>query len=314
MAEQIPLFPETSEQPPEENDSSQLTPQSTLHAAIPAFAEHMQRIDFAENTIKSFLWDLSLLERYLGRGTQIGAIATQDLRAFMDYLRHGRGVPCTPKSYGRRLTTLKVFFNWLATSRAILRDPAAPLIHEPAKSPLPTILYDGQVEEALDAARTMAAGPDKPDPRPLLLLNLILQTGMKKSECMALELSHFDFSDPEAPAVYIRYKNPKRLHKERKLALSRDFRGLLRQYLEVYNPRKMLFPCTGRNLEYVLHKVARQAGMDGAITFEMLRWTCAVKDLRGGMEPDRLRRKLGLSEIAWEDTLLKLEALIANPL
>lgn len=311
-AEQLPLLPE--QETPSGDEPSPITARSSLHRAIAAFAEYMPRIDLAENTIKAFLWDLSLLERYLGPQVEIGSIGTAELRAFMEYLRHGRGVRCTPKSYGRRLTTLKVFFDWLATSRVLPHDPAAPLVHEPAPSPLPLVLHDEQVEWALEAARTLLADARKPDPRPLLLLSLILQTGMKKSECLALELAHLDLSDQAAPAAFIRYRNPKRLHKERRLALDRSFPGLLRRYLEVYKPRQKLFPCTGRNLEYVLQRVAKLAGLEGGITFEMLRWTCAVRDYQAGMEPDRLRRKLGLSAMSWQEMEPRLQALIASPL
>lgn len=315
MSEQLTLFPAEPGQPGEpEPGQAQIAAHSSLRSAIAAFGEHMQRIDFAENTIKSFLGDLRLLERYLGHEVEIGAIGTKDLRAFMDYLHHERGVPCTPKSYSRRLTTLKVFFNWLAEANILEQDPAVSLVHQPASSPLPAILYDEQVERALDAARAMQNDPKQPDPRPLLLLSLILQTGMKKSECLALQLGHFDLSDPAAPGVFIRYKDPRRHHKERKVALAPSFPAILRRYVEVYKPQLALLPCTGRNLEYVLHRIAQAAGLPGGISFEMLRWTCAVRDFKAGMEPDKLRRKLGLSEISWDDTLHILQALSASPL
>jgi hypothetical protein len=56
---------------------------------------------------------------------------------------------------------------------------------------------------------------------------------------------------------------------------------------------------TPRNLEYVLHNVTILAGLRHKLTFEMLRWTSAVRSLQGGMDDDRLRRRLGLSHMAW---------------
>jgi len=312
--EQLPLFPAAAEEPGEAAESRPLSARSSLRSAVRAFAEHMQRVDFAENTIKSFLGDLSFLERYLGHEAAIGGIATADLHAFMEYLQHGRGVPCTSKTYARRMTTLKVFFAWLESTNVLPHDPAAELVHRPAASPLPAILYDEQIERAQEACRTLLSDDKNPDPRPQLLFNLLLQTGMKKGECLALQPGHFDLSDPAAPAVYIRYKDPKRHHKERKLALEPALPAMLRRYLAAYTPRDALFPCTGRNLEYVLRRVAQVAGLAGGISFEMLRWTCALRDFRSGMEPEQLRRKLGLSQMAWEDTLPKLQALAANPL
>ena len=55
-------------------------------------------------------------------------IATADLNKFLDYLLHERGVPCSPKSYARRVTTLKVLFKWLHKSGVLASDPAAPVI------------------------------------------------------------------------------------------------------------------------------------------------------------------------------------------
>ncbi len=313
--QQLPLFAASPGQAPQgDAQQSGLSARSSLRAAVGAFREHMRRVDMAENTVKSFLGDLSLLERYLGDGVEVGAVSSQDLHAFMDYLRHGRGVPCTPKSYSRRLTTLKVFFGWLAGADVLPHDPAAALVHRPAASPLPLVLYDDQVERALGAARALAGDPKDPDPRPQVLLSLLVQTGMKKSECLAVRLTDLDLSDAEAPSVYVRYRDPRRRHKERKLALDRSFPALLRRYVEAYHPRDVLFPCTGRNLEYVLHRVAQLAGLATGISFEMLRWTCALRDFRARVEPDRLRRKLGLSEIAWEESLAKIQALAAGPL
>jgi integrase/recombinase XerD len=312
--EQLPLFTAGAGQPAQPEDATPtLSAHSSLRAAMAGFREHMLRIDLTENTVKSFLGDLSLLARRVGHETEIGGLDTKELRDFMDYLHHGRGVPCTTKSYGRRMTTLKVFFAWLASSGVIDHDPATTLIHQPAASPLPVILYDEQIELVLSAAHTLAGDAKNPDPRPVALVSLLLQTGIKKSECLALQVSHFDFSDPQAPVLQIRYADPRRHHKERRLALAPGFPPLLRRYLESYRLYTTVFACTGRNLEYVLHRVAQLAGLSSGLSFEMLRWTCAVRDF-ARMEPEQLRKKLGLSEMAWEDTLAKIQALTANPL
>ncbi len=301
MAKQLPLLEEVK-----------LTARTPLAEAIEAFKGYMEREGFALNTRKSFLWDLSLFSRYLGEERPIGTISTLDLKGFLDYLLYRRGVPCKPKSYARRLTTLKVFFRWLRKTGAIPEDPAAPIPHRPARPSLPEFLTDEEIEAALRAASRLASGPE-PDYRPLFLFLLILSTGIKKSECLNLRPVDFDLSDPSSPAVLIRYSNPKFQYKERKLALPPEIVPAFRAYLEQYRPRERLFECTGRNLEYVLHELAQAAGLTRSITFEMLRWTRAIKDFKAGMEPEHLRRKLGLSRIRWVDFRDTLEK-IAMPL
>jgi site-specific recombinase XerD len=313
-AEQLPLFPQKGvkgQYGPPVAETSPLSQGSSLSAAIGGFHDYMIRQGFTENTIKAFLGDLRILTRYLGAGRSIGQIGTKDLNDFLTYLLHYRGVPCNPKSYSRRVTTLKVFFGWLAEAGIIPRDPAAPLIHQQVSTPLPQILYDNQIEKILEATQQLRQA-EKPDARPHLLITLMLQTGIKKSECMGIRLNHIDLSDPTAPVLYIRYANPKRRHKERKLSLPADFPALLKEYIGQYHPKENLFECTARNLEYVLHNVAQQVGLADGISFEALRWTCAVQDYKAEMPSEKLRQKLGLSRISWRETSDKI-AKLASP-
>jgi integrase/recombinase XerD len=149
---------------------------------------------------------------------------------------------------------------------------------------------------------------EKPDPRPHLLLNLLLDTAMKKSECMSIHLDHIHRESPDGPFVQIRYDNPSKKTKERKLPLSAETLQVLDDYVEAYRPEEVLFPCTARNLEYVLADVAEQAGLEN-ISFEMLRWTATTRDFRQGMEGTRIRQKLGISEVTWQETRKKLAKL-----
>jgi integrase/recombinase XerD len=282
----------------------------------------MFREGYAENTVKSFLGDLRILGRYLKGDPPVGQISTRDLQGFLHWLQHERGKPCSPKSYARRLTTLKVFFAWLTGSGVIPSDPAAPLAHKPVQTPLPRILYDDQVEQVLAVTRRMKAGEGpgaQPDPRPHLLVTLLLHTGIKKQECMGIKLTHIDASNPAAPAVQIRYDS-KRMrthtskHKERRLRLPPSWLETLAEYRKIYEPQDILFPCTARNLEYVLTGVAKQAGLAEGLSFEMLRWTCAVRDYQARMDSEHLRRKLGLSEMSWRETEPKIIRLAEPPL
>jgi integrase/recombinase XerD len=173
------------------------------------------------------------------------------------------------------------------------------------------------VEEVLavtQGLRTGGPAAEKPDPRPHLLVTLLLHTGIKKQECMGIKLIHIDASSVAGPAVQIRYQKPRMHYKERRLGLPAGWPAVLAEYRRVYEPQEYLFPCTARNLEYVLTDVGKQAGLDGGLSFEMLRWTCAVRDYQARMDPDRLRRKLGLSQMSWKETEPKIIRLAEPPL
>jgi integrase/recombinase XerD len=303
------LFPVTSHPPA---DQVKLTVATPLHAAFGGFREHMARRDLTENTIKSFLYDLNILGQFVGQSRRVGDISTKDLKDYVEWLQHGRGVPCNQKSLARRITSLKVFFAWLADIDAIPSDPAASLVHQPVSTPLQDILSDDQVEQLL-ATTNMLRHSDKPDARPHLLVTLLLATGIKKSECMALVLNHFDFSDLATPAVWIRYNDERHHYKERKIPLPKDCPRVLEEYKAQYKIGDKIFPCTARNLEYVLRDVSALAGLK-PVSFEMLRWTCAVRDYRNGMSAEHLRHKLGLSRITWEEAGEKIAQLAAPAL
>ncbi len=303
--EQLSLFesPEKAEgevSPPA--PAPALTGRSSISAAIRAFTEEMQARGFTENTQEAFGRDLRLLADYLGAGTPLRTIGTAQLKAFLRWMKHERGIPCSDRTLARRTTTLKVFFGWLAESGVLPEDPAAPIIYKPVERPAPEVLTPAQIETVLAVTQAMRSGATgrKPDPRPHTLVTLLLHSGIKKSECIHIHVNHLDLSDPQHPQLWIRYSEPRYRYKERRIELPGWWTGVLRDYLQRYEVQRLLFPWTARNLEYVLKRVGKEAELP-RLTFEMLRWTCALRDYVGGMEHEALRRKLGLSRIRWAE-------------
>ena len=286
-------------------------PTASLKAALGAFEGHMEREGFSENTIKAFVSDLNILGQFVGAGRAVGQICTKYLSDFLDWMQSGRGVPCNAKSLARRLTTLKVFFGWLVEAGVLDADPAAPVAHEPVSTPLPQILKEDEIDLVLGVTRALRQPGYgvRPDARPDLLVTLLLQTGMKKGECMNLVLNHLNLTDLNAPAVWIRYRDPRRRHKERKLSLPREWPEVLEEYKAQYKIDEAIFPSTARNLEYVLADVAQAAGLDNGLSFEMLRWTSATRDYREQVAAERQRQKMGLSKASWREVKVKLARL-----
>jgi integrase/recombinase XerD len=311
--EQQPTLISQDQIPPAAGDSQPpLTGDASIQAALGLFEIHMRDEGFALNTVKAFASDIRLLGKFLGIGQPIGKIGTKNLNDFLHWLQYDRGVPCSLKSYARRVTTLKVFFGWLYKAGVIVVDPATAVIQTTVKSPLPTLPSEEQIEKALVGTRAMRH-QEKPDARPHLLLTLLLQTGMKKSEVMNLVPNHIDRNAAGGPLLFVRYANPRLRNKERKLYLDAEWLDVLDEYLVQYQPHDTLFTCTARNLEYVLTDVGQAAGLEqGLLSFENLRWISALQDWRAKTEPDEIRQKLGLSKITWRETKKKLEKLAAN--
>ncbi len=314
--QQLPLFDGGPGRPPEERSSASpapgsLRPDTPLSEALKGYLVALGMSGASPHTVKAFRSDLNLLGSWAGEESPIGEFSTDGLHRFLHWMLTERSQPCSPKTYARRVTTLKNFFGFLFEQGAIPRDPSTALIQRPATSPLPTVLRDEEVERVLAVTQALRASAEKPDARPHLLITLLLQTGIKKSECMALAQQHVERDGPEGPFIWVRYTNPRMRFKERKIPVEPAWLGVLDEYLAQRQPSGVVFDCTARNLEYVLRDVATAAGVEGGgMSFEGLRWTCAVRDFRAGVKPDQLRQKLGLSRIAWRETSTRLEQIV----
>ena len=308
---QLPLF-----LPQQEAEINRFTP---LSATLPLFQQHLRRSGKSGYTLRAFTSDLGLLAEYSRADLPLGYFTTERLHDFLDWLEHGRGVPCSRKSWARRVTTLKVYFAWLRSLNAIAHDPTAAIAQRSGPAPLASVLTADERSRALAAARRANEG-ERADARPELLLRLLLETGIKKGETARLRREDFECeSDP--PLLTLRYqvraagatpdpeqqaRNPWR---ERRIALRPDLLPLLDAWLAHCDPQEArVFNCSSRNLEYVLAKLAGDAGLL-RLSFETLRWTCALNDWQAGMAPEAIRDKLGLSESSWLQTSAKLKQL-----
>lgn len=296
----------------EQADKQLISGSDSIAVVLEHFKTHMRDEGFAINTGKAFASDVRLLGQYLEMDTAVNKIGTKDLNDFLDWLLNERGVPCSPKSYARRVTTIKVFFGWLHKIGVLPDNPSDAVIQRSVKSPLPSPPTEEDIEKALVVTQQMREGEGlkKPDARPHMLLTLLLKTGIKKNEAMTLEPDHVDRSDEDEPKLFIRYVNPRLRYKERKLFVEPEWLVVLDEYLAQYEPKDTIFTCTARNLEYILRDVGEAAGLaKGLLSFENLRWASAIRDWRAKEEPDDIRQKLGLSKITWRETKSKLEKL-----
>lgn len=299
---QIPLFQNQPVTPADLNIHTE------LRYSIPLFQQTLLKEGKSQHTINAFTADLQLLAENTGGETPIGEYTTNKLNDFLEWLEHGRGVPCSRKTYARRVTTLKVYFKWLFGIHAIPHDPAKAVLQRSGPAPLAYALSRDEISAALVAARGFKKGEDV-DTRPEMLFRLILDTGIKKSEAVALKPSDIDRSNREKPVLMVKHK-VRNVYKERRIDLDPDWVRLLDEYLSQYAPKETIFNCTARNLEYILSDIGTAAGIPAKISFEMLRWSSAVRDMREGQDEDYIRDKLGLSPISWQETGSKIKRLL----
>ncbi len=296
--------PDPSETPfPPLVRTNPLTDQSSLSACIIPYQQDLKLRGKSDYTVTCFLSDLKMFSDFVGRDTPVGRITKEQLTDWLMKLKFGtKGQTPAPKTMARRVTFLKNFFSWLAREGVIREDPSSSLVLERPLPPLPELLFDDEVQRLLEASSN--------DPRCHCLVYLVLNAGLKKEEIMGLKLDHIDLSDPQAPMLTVHFPaSTGKQHRERRLALPAQFTTILKQYIAKYRPTQELFVCTDRNLNYILARAVKAAGIKKRVTLQLLRDTFAVQQLKSGVSPQAVREKLGLSDEAWLESREKYRRL-----
>ena len=97
--------------------------------------------------------------------------------------------------------------------------------------------------------------------------------------------------------------------KSRKLKLPVDIIPVFNDYVAGYKVDDVLFPYTPRFIRYLITESAEKAGIRKKVSAQILRDTCAIRQLRRGERIERVLMRLGLSETTWEDAKIKYEKL-----
>lgn len=267
---------------------------SSLAACALPYQQELELRGKSAYTVTCFLSDLRMFSEFVGRDTPVGRVSKEQLTDWLMKLKFGiPGYTPAPKTMARRITFLKNFFSWLTGEGIIREDPSANLILERPLPPLPELLYENEVQLLLEAAAK--------EPRSHCLIYLVLYSGLKKEEVMGLKYRHIDLSNSQQPTLTVHFAaSTGKQHRERTLVMPTEFVTILERYrLRYRSTRGGLFECTDRNLNYILAKAVKEAGLTKRVTLQLLRDIYAVRQLRNGVSFEALREKMGLSDEAW---------------
>jgi integrase/recombinase XerD len=293
-----------------EKPIAHISSKTLLQPALLGWEMYLNDQGRSPHTVKAFMADMRILASYLPPDQTLGSISTKDLNNFLEWMQKGRGVPCSPKTLARRITSVKAFFRWLQEGGVLLVNPAEKVVQKSVISPIPVVLWPKEIDLVFAAAEQYRYG-EKPDIRHFMLVRLLLTTGIKKGECLNLSPNHVDLDSPNAPLIFVRYASSQYRYKERKIPIPQDWVAAYPQYKTEFDLSDRLFPWSPRRLEYLLEDLSDEAGLDKHLSFDMCRWTCSLTDFQSGMEPEKIRQKLGISKVQWREVRMKLRKLAA---
>lgn len=266
-----------------------MTPVVPLEEAVHAYLEAMARVR-TENVVTNHV---SIARRFLDyfssrRTADVGSLRREDLLAFLDYFSHRREITVPASAYNLGLEFLKRLGLFCLKRGWIEENPAEGIPFQEIKVEMPLVLAWEERERLLEAART--------DDFERILVGLLGEVGLKKQELMALLLADLELEGPE-PAVVVRYAG-KLQKKSRRIPLPAELAGALARYvaclraLGTYSPFSPLVPITGRQVNNILARLSRQAGIR-PVNPQILRDTAAAHLLFSGRPAEEVGRLLG---------------------
>ncbi len=254
------------------------------------------------NTISAYKLDLESFEEFL-KEINICNAKLENIREFISHLKTQE---YSAKSINRKISSLRQFYQFLASEEVIEENPTIELELQKQAKKLPKMLAIQEIEQLFKFLSN-----DKPEMiRLACMLAIIYSAGLRVSELVSLKLSNFDMKHNKvAPIFYVKGKG----EKERICILNEEAQQYLLQYLAIrdfFIPKKQssqclwLFPSNNNHITrnrfgQMLKELALNAGIDpGKISPHVLRHSFASHLLENGADLRSIQELLGHSSIS----------------
>ena len=150
----------------------------------------------SENTLRSYKTDLELFfENCVSQN--IKNLKDIDLNNMRNWLADLKSKEVTNTTISRRVSSLKVFFNWAIKTKKINQNPTLRLISPKINKTLPNILGSKQAVALLDSSANLEDEQDSVAirMRDHAILEILYATGIRVSELVGLDLKDISFSN-----------------------------------------------------------------------------------------------------------------------
>jgi site-specific recombinase XerD len=258
-----------------------------LHEALDSFMLQLQADGRSVHTIKQYQRHLRLLGSWLAANNipaELDAITTAVVARFLvsDQARKtADGATKLATSTNALRTSIRCFFAFAEAADLVPRSPAMLVRRARCGEPPPRALSDGEVERLLAVA-------GKGEPRDELLVRLLLGTGLRLGEALALEVADVDL---ERGTIAVRKAKNDR---PRVAYVPVELSARLAEWMRERGGR--LFAISGRHAQRRIGEMAREAGMTASA--HCLRHTVATRIYARTGDLGVVQRVLGHASVA----------------
>jgi len=284
-------------------------PDLELKTLLSAYRLSCQAEGKSPATIKWYMPFLARFEDYLERQgfpTSVDRVDRRHVRSFIGYLQSEAKVPhsgalLSPATVQGYVRTIKAFFSWLEREEYLATNPLRQL---PAPR-IPVKVINTFTPEDIAALMEVARRSDGPPFRNLALLLLPLDTGLRVSELVGIEMPHVDLA-----GGWIKITHAKG-SRERLVPIGSVVQRLLSRYIHSGRPRPLsgradyLFlnswgtPLTKNGVQQMVRRWGRRAGLTHVrCSPHTFRHTFAKNYLVNGGDVFTLQRILGHTTLA----------------
>lgn len=253
---------------------------------------------YSAHTIRAYSDDLDSFLGFRGIDSDKGIrnVVSKDIRSWILSLANDN---LSPRSYKRKLSSVKAFYKFLHREGEILVNPSDNVIVPKHQNPLPEFLSSKETENLFEFVvfeESFSGARDK------LILNLFYATGIRLSELLNLKTIDVDFSLQHISVIGKR-------NKQRNIPLSNELLQEIKGYINILEEEfngssKYLFPTNKGNAPYARFVQRTVAKYLGQVTSSektnphKLRHTFATHMLNNGADLNAVKELLGHANLA----------------
>ena len=150
----------------------------------------------SDNTIRSYQTDLELLLEFAtNKGiTKFESLTTDLIKEWILNLKKNQ---ISNTTISRRISSVKVFFNYLVKNKSIINNPTLKIISPKLNKVLPNVMGQKQAEQLLNQAANFEVEQETQEVRirDYAILEVLYSTGIRVSELVGINIEDINFSN-----------------------------------------------------------------------------------------------------------------------
>jgi integrase/recombinase XerC len=268
---------------------------------IDSFIDYLQyERNYSAHTVVSYTKDIEQFKAFVNKETgslfTLGDIDSDIVRNWVVYLLDNK---IAPASVNRKLSSLKSFFRFLVRHKIVSANPLRLVNGPKSGTSLPHFIREGEMEQLLDDE---SLGGDFDDVRNCLILEMLYDTGLRRSELIGIKNADVDYESSLLRVIGKR-------NKHRLIPFADGLKNKILVYIDIRNRkiggssewffvRKNGEPLSAGMVYDIVNKNLSKISTLSKRSPHVLRHSFATSMLNNGAELNAVKELLGHSTLA----------------